>query len=115
VEINLNDYDKVGGDMKHNRKDYNRIQDLARIYELLADMAFGMEGDNDPQAAEVIRYVMDNLDRKYGPLNVEPIPEDEPVFVLRGKDAVAMEAVRYWAIRAQFQGAQPNIVEKAID
>lgn len=25
------------------------------------------------------------------------IPEDEPVFLLRGQDAVAAEVVRYWA------------------
>lgn len=41
------------------------------------------------------------------------IPEDEPVFLLRGQDKVAASAVRYWAVLAYRMGAKPDIVDAA--
>lgn len=58
--------------MKHARKDYDRIQDPARL-----------------------------------------IPEDEPVFLIRGKDAAGPGAVRDWANRADKLGASLDIVNAA--
>jgi hypothetical protein len=44
---------------------------------------------------------------------MKKIPEDEPVFVLRGQDAVAANTVRFWAAAAATAGAAPDIVEAA--
>lgn len=41
------------------------------------------------------------------------IPEDEPVFLIRGKDKAGPEAVRAWATLAALAGADPEIVERA--
>jgi len=41
------------------------------------------------------------------------IPEDEPVFLLRGQDITAPLVVAFWANRAEKAGALPNIVEAA--
>lgn len=41
------------------------------------------------------------------------IPEDEPVFLIRGKDKVAAAAVEKWADLAESEGADPEIVSTA--
>lgn len=41
------------------------------------------------------------------------IPEDEPVFLIRGKDKAGPEAVRAWAAAAALKGADLDIVERA--
>lgn len=41
------------------------------------------------------------------------IPEDEPVFLLRGQDMCAPGVVRTWAAYAEMQGAKPDIVGAA--
>lgn len=41
------------------------------------------------------------------------IPRDEPVFLIRGQDAVAGDAVRAWAMLAEGSGAAPKILEAA--
>jgi len=38
------------------------------------------------------------------------IPEDEPVFLLRGQDMAAPKVVEFWAKEAEDLGAKPNIV-----
>lgn len=43
------------------------------------------------------------------------IPEDEPVFLLRGQDVVAPEVVEMWALAAIGAGADDNIVQHAFD
>ena len=43
------------------------------------------------------------------------IPENEPVFLLRGQDACAPAAVRAWARAAQSIGAEKNIIQAALD
>ncbi|MCK9435723.1 MAG: hypothetical protein M0Q12_00780 [Synergistaceae bacterium] len=42
------------------------------------------------------------------------IPDDEPVFLIRGQDIVAPEVVRQWAFRARKAGAKELIVEAAL-
>jgi len=41
------------------------------------------------------------------------IPEDEPVFLIRGKDMVSGDAVRAWANLAEAAGAAQNILDAA--
>lgn len=41
------------------------------------------------------------------------IPEEEPVFIIRGQDVVAGDAVRAWADLAEAVGADPALVERA--
>lgn len=43
------------------------------------------------------------------------IPDDEPVFLLRGQDALAAKHVRDWAEHAELRGASPEIVKAARD
>lgn len=45
------------------------------------------------------------------PLGV--IPDDEPVFLIRGQDIVGAKTVRFWADQAEAHGASPRIVERA--
>lgn len=58
--------------MKHEREDYNRIQDPAGL-----------------------------------------IPENEPVFLIRGQDVLSASAVGAWADLAELEGASPRIVASA--
>jgi len=41
------------------------------------------------------------------------IPEDEPVFLLRGQDMAAPKTVEFWADEAEAIGAKKNIVNAA--
>ncbi len=41
------------------------------------------------------------------------IPEDEPVFLIRGQDKVGPAAVLDWARWAELAGAKPEIIESA--
>lgn len=43
------------------------------------------------------------------------IPSDEPVFLIRGQDAVGAAAVRAWADLAEAAGAAPDILRLARD
>ncbi|WP_372395234.1 hypothetical protein ABMY26_07135 (plasmid) [Azospirillum sp. HJ39] len=43
------------------------------------------------------------------------IPDDEPVFLIRGQDAVGGAAVRAWADLASAAGADPDILRSALD
>lgn len=44
---------------------------------------------------------------------VRRIPDDEPVFLIRGQDAVSGDAVRAWADLAEENGAAEEIVRAA--
>lgn len=41
------------------------------------------------------------------------IPDDEPVFLIRGQDVVSGDAVRHWAYLAEDVGADPKMVQMA--
>ena len=43
------------------------------------------------------------------------IPQDEPVFVLRGQDLTAPDTLRYWAAHAHRNGAADDIVLLALN
>lgn len=41
------------------------------------------------------------------------IPDDEPVFILRGQDKLAADTVRHWAILARDNGVSDDIIQMA--
>lgn len=43
------------------------------------------------------------------------IPEDEPVFLIRGQDKSAPAALRYWAIQNEKNGGDPELTRNALD
>ncbi len=47
------------------------------------------------------------LDKKYGIVNIPGVPQDEPVFILRGQDAAAAETILHYAEVAHRVGADP--------
>ena len=47
-------------------------------------------------------------DSKYGQIDIPGIPADEPVFIIRGKDVAAPEAVRGYAEEAGLMGASAD-------
>lgn len=53
-------------------------------------------------------------DRKFGRVTTEhgDIPEDEPVFVIRGKDAAAPMAISHYADAAVMVGASDEFVDE---
>lgn len=58
-----------------------------------------------------MKHARKDYDRIQDPANI--IPEDEPVFLLRGKDRAAPGTVEAWANLAEAAGAEPAIVERA--
>lgn len=58
-----------------------------------------------------MKHARADYDRIQDPVGL--IPDDEPVFLIRGSDAVAARTVRFWAAVAEALGAVPNIVEAA--
>lgn len=49
-----------------------------------------------------MKHARDDYNRIQDPAGL--IPEDEPVFLLRGQDVLASDAVRYYALRACLEG-----------
>lgn len=43
------------------------------------------------------------------------IPENEPVFLIRGQDLAAPETLRQYAIQAHRMGAGPELIEATLD
>lgn len=60
-----------------------------------------------------MKHAREDYDRIQDPLGL--IPDDEPVFLLRGQDLAAPEAVRYWAELAHRLGAPLEFVTRALD
>lgn len=58
-----------------------------------------------------MRHARADYDRFQDPAGI--VPEGEPVFLLRGKDLAAPEAVRAWAFAARGLGASDDIVDLA--
>lgn len=73
--------------MKHARPDYD---------ERIQDSAAQVPGTEPAEGEEVPKH----------------IPVDEPVFLIRGQDPNAPEAVRDYARRALFIGADSEFVER---
>lgn len=71
--------------MIHARKDYDRIQD---------------------PAVEQPELLADGS---------SPIGSDEPVFLIRGKDVLAPDCIRHWAIELErLDGHDPAVVQHAL-
>ena len=109
-------------DMKHARNDYDAIQDTTvaiRLAELVLSM--DMVTDRGLVARQLAREVLGIEDHGRAPASTpittngttRLIPRDEPVFLIRGQDAVGGEAVRAWANLAEANGAAPEILRVA--
>lgn len=108
--------------MKHARADYDVIQDCVSA-RTLADLVLSMEfaSGKGLLARRLARQVLGIADHGNGPDadvvvtngTVRIIPADEPVFLIRGQDAVGGEAVRAWADLAEQAGAAPDILAVA--
>lgn len=102
--------------MLHARKDYNRIQDLAEVVKFLTTLSNEYDSIGDKAASSIVEEVIVSILRKYNFYrNVEPIPQDEPVFLLRAKDMVAPSVVKFWAVNARSAGADETIVMAALE
>lgn len=60
------------------------------------------------------------VDQKYGNVEVEKVPgnpfiEDEPVFLLRGRDVVAVATVRHYAQTCERHGSPKAHVESVLE
>lgn len=59
-----------------------------------------------------MKHSRQDYDRIQDPEN--KIPAEEPVFLLRAQDENAPDTVRFWARTAERNGANTDIVEKAM-
>ena len=108
--------------MLHAREDYNVIQDTTAARKL-ADLVLSMELVTDAGlvARRLAREVLGITDHGRAPaLNpittngtTRLIPDDEPVFLVRGQDNVAGATVRAWADMAAANGAGAEILRVA--
>lgn len=58
-----------------------------------------------------MKHARPDYNRIQDPANI--IPDDEPVFLLRGKDVAAPAAIEAWCVEAKKRGAADNIIEAA--
>jgi hypothetical protein len=59
-----------------------------------------------------LKHAREDYQRIQDPAHL--IPEDEPVFLLRGQDKVAPAAVGFWAFMASKEGAKKDIIDAAL-
>jgi len=59
-----------------------------------------------------MRHAREDYNRIQDPAG--EIPEDEPVFLLRGQDVAAPYTLRQWAIEAHARGASEEIIMAAL-
>ncbi len=50
-------------------------------------------------------------DLKYGKLDIPGIGEDEPVFVIRGRDVLALPAIESYSLMAEEAGVDTDILD----
>jgi hypothetical protein len=108
--------------MQHARSDYNVIQDTTaarKLAELVLDMQ--MATDKGLVARRLAREVLGITDAGRAPAmnpittngTTRLIPDDEPVFLLRGQDQHASKTVCFWASAVEAAGGDPEIVRVA--
>lgn len=108
--------------MKHARADYDSIQDNVAAMELAnLVLSMGSVSTNGLRCRQLARQVLGVEDHGHlagvvpvhtnGTLRL--IPKDEPVFLIRGQDAVGGDAVRAWADLAEANGAKADILDIA--
>lgn len=108
--------------MKHARQDYDVIQDTTAARKL-AELVLSMDmvTDKGLVARRLAREVLGVTDHGRAPAmnpittngTTRLIPDDEPVFLLRGQDAHAADTVRYWAGKVAYHDGDPEIVRIA--
>lgn len=102
--------------MKHARADYDAIQDTTAAHALARlVLAMPVAPENGLEARRLAGEVLGGVqDSSAVPQDIAPqIPLEEPVFLIRGQDAVGGAAVRAWADLAEAQGAAPDILQLA--
>lgn len=60
-----------------------------------------------------MKHAREDYNRIQDPLG--KIPENEPVFLIRGQDLAAPEALRQYAIEAHRQGANNDLIVATLD
>lgn len=105
--------------MQHAREDYNVIQDTTAARKL-ADLILSMDMATDKGlvvrwlAREVLGITDHGRVFAMSPITTNCttrlIPDDEPVFLLRGQDRFAARAVFFWADMVAEDGGDPEIV-----
>jgi hypothetical protein len=91
--------------MLHLRKDYDAIQPWPVKRPHIAKVA-------GKTRTEITDEFIDGVDERY----VQPIiPDDEPVFLLRAKDPVSSDVVRFWAQCAELAGSEAELVAAVRD
>lgn len=109
--------------MKHARIDYSRIQDPAAVPGLLDAVKLlvrfaSLNGSEQAEPAE-LAAAASKVREFFGPFRrlalagmvpEHPIEADEPVFLLRGRDAFAAIAVANYAFIARQRGADAAFV-----
>jgi hypothetical protein len=60
-----------------------------------------------------MKHARADYDRIQDPAGL--IPEGEPVFLIRGQDICAQDAIGAWITAARRAGAAPEIIEAAVD
>lgn len=110
--------------MKHARPDYDSIQDTTAAQELATlILSLTQPTELTPDMLARAQLLAQEVLGKEVPSHVTVttngttrlIPADEPVFLIRGQDAVGAEAVRAWAALAEANGAKPDILHIARD
>jgi hypothetical protein len=99
--------------MKHAREDYNdKVVCIHSKAELLSDLEDLQSRVAKPGIAEIVEKIISNIHGGH-------IPLTEPVFLLRGQDIHAPEAVRNWArlnaSRKNAGGCSAEMVSMAMD
>lgn len=85
--------------MIHSRQDYMRFQEPDRLLNVLKDVLKELKdavGDNESEAVSRASKVIAKYD-EYLSLRTTPIGEEEPVFLLRGKDRFIVATVGAYA------------------
>jgi hypothetical protein len=54
-------------------------------------------------------------DEKYGQVDIPGVPDDEPVFILRGRDQATPDTIRDYADIALEGGSPPEFCQQAVE
>ena len=60
-----------------------------------------------------MKHAREDYNRFQDPAGI--IPDDEPVFLLRGQDKIAWRVVKIYAYCAELAGASPDLVKRCRD
>ena len=60
-----------------------------------------------------MRHARPDYDRFQDPLGL--VPDDEPVFLIRGQDLAAVATLRYYAMQAHKNGAANDLITAVLD